>query len=84
MKAVIVLTQGPHVGLSVIIGDIPDDVAGKPPEALSNVNIPGLNYTVEFASLIRVKRPIVYYREAFAKPMGKLGQTMETWDPKQR
>lgn len=84
MKAVLIQTQGPHPELHIILGDIEDAPDGKPPGHLANIELPSMGRVVEFASLVKIKGPIAYYREAFAKPTGRLGQTMESFHPEQK
>lgn len=83
-KVVLEHTQGPFAGQHQILGQLELLVLGglAIPESLEHFEAMGRH--VEFASLINVGPRVVLYREAFPKPTGRLGQTMETWHPEQR
>lgn len=83
-RVVLEHTQGPHKGLTQILGNAEELTMGNRPlpEFLPAMSVLGRD--VEFASLIRVTPRMVIYREVFPAPKGRFGQTMTSFHPEQR
>ena len=82
MKRVIFLeTQGPRKGLHHILGADTFE-GGKVPETATGFVVRARE--IEFASLVKVTPRAVWYREAFPRPTGRFGQTMDSFHPEQR
>lgn len=82
-RVVVVETQGPHAGMTRIIGYFDTADPGAVPEYVANFLGIGDRH-VEFASLIKATPRYVLYRETFPRPTGRFGQTMDSWHPEQR